>query len=342
MTDLTLPTIAITMGDPAGVGSEVIAGALADPAVHAACRPLVVGDRRVMAAAVQVMGTGAALVRPGEAAGTKTIPVLDLANADPAVVRPGHVSAAAGAAAWAYIRKAVEMALAGEVQAVATAPIHKEAVKLAGIPLPGHTEMFAHLTGTRSYTMMLVDGRLRVAHVSTHVPLRQACDLVTRQRVLEVICLLDEALQALGIPAPRIAVAGLNPHCGEGGLFGDEEQREITPAVVDARALGIRAEGPVSPDTVFAKALGGTYDGVVAMYHDQGHIPMKAQGFRFDADGRLVGLSGVNVTLGLPIIRTSVEHGTAFDQVGQGTANPESMKQAILMAAALCRRRARC
>ncbi|MGE5590485.1 MAG: 4-hydroxythreonine-4-phosphate dehydrogenase PdxA [Bacillota bacterium] len=335
MTESVLPTVAITMGDPAGVGAEVIAGALAHPSVYDACRPLVIGDRRVMENAIRAMGTRATLVGPDELATPSAFPLMDLANVDLNVARPGRVSADAGRAAWEYIQTSVRLARDGWVQAVATAPINKEAIKLAGIPFPGHTEMFGHLTGCDKYTMMLVDGDMRVAHVSTHVSLRRACDLVRRERVLEVIRLLHGAVSKLGIPEPHIAVAGLNPHCGEGGLFGQEEAEEILPAVADARALGIRAEGPIPPDTVFAKAFGGSYDGVVAMYHDQGHIPMKSRGFKFDSTGRLVEISGVNVTLGLPIVRTSVEHGTAFDQAGKGSANPESMRQAILLAAAM-------
>jgi 4-hydroxythreonine-4-phosphate dehydrogenase len=220
--------------------------------------------------------------------------------------------------------------MADEVEAIATAPINKEAMRAAGFPYDGHTELLAHQTGTKAYTMMLASGNFRVFHVSTHVSLRGAIERAKKARVLQVIELAHREIQRLGVAEPRLAVAGLNPHAGEHGLFGDEEVHEIRPAVEDARARGWNVVGPVSPDTVFARAKRGDFDGVVAMYHDQGHIPFKMTEFEL----------GVNVTVGLPIIRTSVDHGTAYDIAGKGVADPKNMVQAIALAADMARRRA--
>jgi 4-hydroxythreonine-4-phosphate dehydrogenase len=228
--------------------------------------------------------------------------------------------------------------MAGEVDAVVTGPIHKESLNLGGHRYSGHTEIFADLTNTSDYAMMLADDDFRVTHVSTHVSLRQACDLVTSKRVLTVILLAYNALQKLGITRPKIGVAGLNPHSGEGGLFGTEEIEEIIPAITKAQAMGISVEGPVPPDTLFAKTRGGQYDMAIAMYHDQGHIAMKTAGFSLDSrTGQWTAVSGVNVTLGLPIIRVSVDHGTAFGKAGKGTANSRSMIQALELAAKFAR-----
>jgi 4-hydroxythreonine-4-phosphate dehydrogenase len=232
----------------------------------------------------------------------------------------------------------IELAQRGAIAATVTAPIHKEALVAAGHKFPGHTEIFAHFTGTSDFTMMLAAGPLRVVHVSTHVSLRQACDAVTRERVLKVIELAHDACRRLGIERPTVGVAGLNPHASDGGLFGDEERLHIIPACEAARATGIDVEGPQPPDTFFAKAVGGAYDICVAMYHDQGHIPVKCQGFKYDAKSRAwTSVNGINVSLGLPIIRTSVDHGTAFDQAGKGTASDASLLDAIEYAARLSR-----
>ena len=218
----------------------------------------------------------------------------------------------------------------GKVDATVTNPLNKEAMNLAGHHFSGHTEIYAHYTGTEHYTMMLAHKDLRVVHVSTHVSLREACDRVKKDRVLEVIRIADKACRDMGIAKPRIGVAGLNPHCGEGGLFGREEIDEIAPAIEAARIAGIDAQGPIPPDTIFSKAIGGWYDIVVAMYHDQGHIPLKVVGFVYDREKQSwSAVEGVNITLGLPIIRTSVDHGTAFDQAGTGKANELSLKNAI-------------
>ncbi|MCR4401570.1 MAG: 4-hydroxythreonine-4-phosphate dehydrogenase PdxA [Firmicutes bacterium] len=336
--DTKLPMIAITMGDPAGIGAEIAVKALECPELHATSRPIIVGDARVVGDAIRFTGSKLEMRRISDIReakfGQSSANVLDLANVDMRSHAYGRVSSDAGRAAFEYIRCAIELAMAGTVDAVVTGPIHKEALNLAGYHYSGHTEIFADLTGAKDYAMMLVDRGMRVVHVTTHVSLRKACDLVKKERVLVVIKLADKAARALGMASPRIGVAGLNPHAGEGGLFGTEEIEEIGPAVQEARALQINVEGPIPPDTLFAKARGGQYDVAVAMYHDQGHIPLKTVGFELDGvTGRWAAVSGVNVTLGLPIIRTSVDHGTAFGKAGKGTANPESMIQAIRLAA---------
>jgi 4-hydroxythreonine-4-phosphate dehydrogenase len=266
--------------------------------------------------------------------------VWDFANVDMATHQYGRVSAMCGKASVEYIEKGIAMAVAKEIDAVVTGPIHKESINQAGCPHPGHTEIFGTLTGTKDYAMMLVGGDLRVVHVSTHVSLRTAIERTKKPRVLTVIRLANRALKALGIAQPKIAVAGLNPHAGEHGLFGDEEIKEIIPAIEDARAEGIVVEGPIAPDTVFGRTRGGLYDIVVCMYHDQGHIPLKTLGFTFDkTTQKWTSVAGVNVTLGLPIIRTSVDHGTAFGKAGKGTAAHDSMLDAIDVAVKLAKGR---
>lgn len=329
------PILAITMGDPAGIGPEITVKALSDPAVYEACRPLVVGDLSVMERVMPIVSDGSITLRPAGSVSQAVfrhgvIDVLDLGTLDGHFLTPGQVSQEAGQAAYLYVERAIRLAQSGEVDATVTNPINKEAINLAGYHYAGHTEIYAHLTGTKNYTMLLAHQSLRVVHVSTHLSLRQACDAVKKERVLDVIRIAHDACRRLGIAAPRIAVAGLNPHSSENGLFGTEEAEEILPAIAAARGLGLDAQGPVPPDTVFCKAMGGVYDIVVSMYHDQGHIPLKLMGFRMDqATGGWTSVSGVNITLGLPIIRTSVDHGTAFDQAYKGTANPTSLREAI-------------
>jgi 4-hydroxythreonine-4-phosphate dehydrogenase len=340
---VTLPTFAITTGDPAGIGPEITAKALVDAGVRKAARAVVIGDARVVAAAARLGGVEVpvrALRTVAEATGAPdVIEVLDLANADPAAFPLGQVSALCGRAAYEYIERGVRLALAREVDGLVTGPINKEALAAAGIRHSGHTEILAELTGTRAYAMLLMGRELRVIHVTTHVALRRVPELVTRERVLRTIRLGHEAMQRFGLASPRIAVCGLNPHAGEGGLFGDEEQTAIRPAIADARAEGIDATGPHPADTLMSRAAGGEFDCVVAMYHDQGHAPVKTLGFRYDDTRKAwTGMSGVNVTVGLPILRVSVDHGTAFDRAGRGTANPESMIEAILVAAEMARR----
>ena len=326
------------MGDPAGIGPEVTAKALALPEIYRTCAPLVVGDAKVMGDAVKIARVDLkvkAVKSVGEADfAYGTIDVYDLENVDITKLAYKQISAMAGKAAFEYIEKVIKLALDKEIDATTTGPIHKEAVNTAGFHYPGHTEIYADLTQSKSYTMMLAYKNFRVAHVSTHVSLRRAVDLVKKDRVLEVIKLAHEGTVRLGVARPKMAVAGLNPHSGEGGLFGDEELEEIIPAISEAKRLGIEADGPVPPDTVYPKAKGGLYDVVVAMYHDQGHIPMKLSGFQWDEDEkRWATISGVNITLGLPIIRTSVEHGVAFEIAGEGGANPDSMIEAVNLAA---------
>ncbi len=343
------PVLGVTMGDPFGNGPEITVKALADPEIFRRCRPLVIGDAAALAyaAAVQKTLSGTDVsVRPVSSAAEAAfapgrIDVLDLGlirredvPGDPDDPKPFGVGACAkgGEAAYRYVEKAIALALAGEVDATVTNALSKEAINLAGHHYSGHTEIYADHTHTSGYAMMLVYGDLRVVHVSTHVSLREACDRVKKARVLDVIRLADAGCRALGVAAPRIAVAGLNPHCGENGLFGREETEEIQPAIDQAVAEGVRIPDgkPTPPDTVFSKALGGWYDVVVAMYHDQGHIPVKVKGFVYDrAESRWESVAGVNITLGLPIIRTSVDHGTAFGHAGSGAADPLSLVNAM-------------
>jgi 4-hydroxythreonine-4-phosphate dehydrogenase len=297
----------------------------------------------VLREAVRLLGAGLAVRSVGcvEEASSPSgaLDVFDLASVPAGELRVGAVSALGGRAAFEAVRAAIELAQAGRIGAIVTGPLNKGSLALAGVPFPGHTEIFAHYTQTPDVTMMLAEGALRVVHVSTHVSLRQACDAVTRERVLKVIELAHEACVRLGVARPRIGVAGLNPHAGEGGLFGDEEVRHIIPAVADAQSRGLCAEGPVPPDTLFAKAAGGAYDVCVAMYHDQGHIPVKLLGFHYDgARGAWSAVNGINVTLGIPLIRVSVDHGTAFDQAGKGTASDASLVHALTYAALLARK----
>ena len=340
------PVLGITMGDPAGIGPEIAAKAPTEPEVRKQARPVVIGDARVMEAARRagrVDERVVALARVSDATfAPERVEVLDLANADPAAFTVGRVSAVCGRAAYEYIERGVRLAQEGAIAGIVTGPVNKEALAAAGVRHSGHTEILAELTGTKAYAMLLMGKELRVIHVTTHVALRRVPELVTRERVLRTIRLGDRAMRDLGLAHPRVAVCGLNPHAGEGGLFGDEEQVAIGPAIGDARAEGIDATGPYPADTLMSRAAGGEFDCVVAMFHDQGHTPVKALGFRYDeAKKAWTGMSGVNVTVGLPILRVSVDHGTAFDRAGTGTANPESMVEAILVAAEMARSRER-
>ncbi|HLJ54643.1 MAG TPA: 4-hydroxythreonine-4-phosphate dehydrogenase PdxA [Chthonomonadaceae bacterium] len=373
------PIIAITMGDPAGIGPEIVLKALARGSEIANCDPVIYGDLAWMQRTAAQLGLesrlrlvtaggpgaveagpagqttdaewrqaaagigpetagGFPLTAGGEnppappvaAASTVAIPVRQATAADLSGLRLGEVSAAAGRAAAECVIAAARAALAGEVDAIVTAPLNKEAIALGGYPYPGHTELLAEVAGTLRYGMLLLSGPLRVVHVSTHVSLREAIERVRADRIADCIALGDRACRDLGIAGPRIAVAGLNPHAGENGLFGTEEAAEIAPAIARSRAAGINASGPYPPDTVFARAANGEFDLVVAMYHDQGHIPVKLHGFD----------TGVNVTIGLPLIRVSVDHGTAFDIAGKGVAREQSLLEAIRVAAQLVGSRA--
>ncbi|MCL2616632.1 MAG: 4-hydroxythreonine-4-phosphate dehydrogenase PdxA [Defluviitaleaceae bacterium] len=323
------------MGDPAGIGPEISVMALASSAVYDICRPVVIGEADIMREALRVTGRGGIAVRAianvSEAEfAYGTIDVLHIGAISLADISPGEISAKTGDAAFRYVEKVIRLAQNGDICATVTNALSKEALNLAGHNYAGHTEIYADLTNTTKYSMLLAHEDIRVVHVSTHVSLRRACDMVTRERVQEVITLADRACKSLGIALPKIAVAGLNPHSGESGMFGTEEIDEIIPAIEYARSQGINAEGPIPPDTVFPKARGGWYDIVVAMYHDQGHIPLKMEGFVYDKHKQAwAAVSGVNITLGLPIIRTSVDHGTAMDQAYKGTASALSLENAI-------------
>lgn len=326
------PIIAITMGDAAGVGPEIVVKALALGEIVALCRPLVVGDLGVLARARQMLGMQLDLYPVTDVDGGRfepgSIDVLDLANVDLARLKVGQVSAMAGKAAVEYVLKAGELALAGEVQGIATAPLNKEAMQLGGYDYIGHTEILADLTKSPRCTTMLISGSLRVVHVTRHIPLRQVADSITKERVLETIQLTAEGLPGMGVVQPRLGVAALNPHGGEGGILGREEIEVIAPAVEAAQALGMDARGPYPADSIFFRAIAGEFDAVVAMYHDQGHIPVKTYDFE----------SSLTVTLGLPIVRTSVDHGTAFDIAWRGLASPQSLIEAIKLAAEMARR----
>lgn len=332
------------MGDPASIGPEIAIKALQDERVRRICRPVVVGDAGLMAYTMEhlewegqihpISHVREALFQPG------IIDVFDMKTVDLRQFAWGQISAMAGHAAFEAVRKVIEMALDGEVDATVTGPINKKSINDAGHHFAGHTEIYAHYTGTAKYGMLLVEDNLKVIHVSTHVSLRQACDLVKKERVLEVIGLLQDGLIRLGEKNLKIGVAGLNPHAGDSGLFGTEDDLEILPAVEEARRLGYDVDGPVPPDTLFAKAATGHYGGVVAMYHDQGHIPFKLNGFKWNAEKkRMDSVKGVNITMGLPIIRTSVDHGTAFEIAGQGIASADAMILAIEAAVQLSKGR---
>lgn len=324
------PVVGVTMGDPAGIGPEVTVKAI--ESIESIARPIVIGDAKCIETAIDIVDSDRVVLRLDHLddvqTDTHSIPVLDLDIVDE--VTYGVVRAEYGRASLEYVERAIELALDGTIDAIVTAPINKQSTKLAGSDHAGHTGLLAEQTDTDAYAMMLIEDDLTVTHVCTHVPLRSVSDIVTTDSVLETIRVTNEALGELGAENPRIAVAGLNPHAGDGGLLGDEDDREIRPAIEQAQNEGIDVEGPASPDTVFVQAAAGDFDCVVAMYHDQGHIPIKMLGF---SSGDAV--SGVNVTIGLPIIRTSVDHGTAFDIAGHGIASEQSMIDAIETAAVL-------
>lgn len=345
------PILGISMGDPFGNGPEITVRALADKSIYDRCKPLVVGDETSMCYAIKVAekvhGIHLELnIVKSPSEGKYTYGFIDLMDlgmvpaesipdtSDLDEPEPFKIGACAigGEASFQYVKKVIELAMAGEVDATITNALSKEAINMAGHHYSGHTEIYADYTGIKKYAMMLAHNDLRVIHVSTHVSLRTACDRVKKERVLECIHLANEACKALGINNPKIGVAGLNPHCGENGMFGTEEIEEIQPAIDSALAEGINIpeKKPTPPDTVFSKALGGWYDMVVVMYHDQGHIPLKVKGFVYNKEeGHWDAVAGINVTLGLPIIRASVDHGTGFGHAGSGHANELSLVNAI-------------
>ena len=333
VTTKTRPILAVTLGDPAGTGPELITKALIDPEVRAVCRPVVVGAANVLEAARAITRSPArirVIDRVGEPIDeADVVSVLDLANVDLARLERGRIDPAAGRAAYESIKRAVECTQAGETQAVVTSALNKAALHAAGYLYDGHTELLAELCGKPKVTMMLVAGRLRVCHVSTHVSLARAIERVRPERILQVVQLAHDGVRQLGVERPHIAVAGLNPHAGEGGLFGTEEIEHIAPAVAEANRRGFHVSGPYAGDTVFFRTLQGEFDCAIAMYHDQGHVAAKMLGI----------WQGVNVTLGLPIIRTSVEHGTDFANAGKGTGDPRSLVQALKLAATMAANR---
>jgi 4-phospho-D-threonate 3-dehydrogenase / 4-phospho-D-erythronate 3-dehydrogenase len=326
---MSLPTIAITMGDAAGIGPEIIMKALAVPGVHSFCCPLVIGDAARLRLAGQRVGSRLqvdSVAGPNAVAfGHGRVACIDL-KLVPADLPFGQVSAVAGEAAFRYIERAVRIVESGAAQAICTAPLSKEALHAAGHKYPGHTELLAALTGTPEVSMMLVAPKLRVIHVTTHIGLLDAIERIDAPLVERVITRAHQTLSRAGIPKPRIGVCGINPHAGENGLFGrGEEAAKIVPAVKSAQSRGWDVRGPLPADTLFFLAARGDYDIVVAMYHDQGHGPIKVLGLE----------AGVNITVGLPVVRTSVDHGTAFDIAGTGVADERSLIEALRQAAEL-------
>ena len=329
------PAIAITMGDPCGIGPEVVVKALADPRVYAACRPLVVGNAYAMEQAVSLTGLPLSIRRaanpddhPADAgANPSVVDVVDIGNLNPEDITVGRLSVPCGKAAMEWVSKAGQLALAGVVDGLATAPLNKEAAALAGYQAIGHMELLQELSGAKTVATMLMAKNLRVVHLTTHRSLRIACDYVKRERILDYLRLTDASFKQWGFASPRIGVAALNPHGSDGGLLGSEEADEIAPAVVQAQNEGINASGPVPADIIFHQAIQGRYDATLCMYHDQGHIPVKVHGFE----------ESITANLGLPFIRTSVDHGTAFDIAGQNVADPTSMLESIRMAVAFAR-----
>ena len=324
---MSSPCIAITMGDPAGIGPEIIVKALGEQKVFDQSCPLVLGDESILSHTIHWMNAPVIIKKitsPNEGEYKpgilNLIPVTELSPDEIAIGRPQRK---AGEAAYRYIEQGVKMAQGESVAALVTAPLSKGALNAAGHPFPGHTELLAAMTGTEDQVMMLAGSRLRVALVTTHLPLRKVPTALTTERIKRTIVITFQWLQEyMGVKDPKLAVAALNPHAGEGGLFGSEEEEIIAPAIKECHQEGITADGPLPPDSLFFHAASGKYDAVVSMYHDQGLIPLKLLHFR----------DAVNITLGLPIIRTSVDHGTAYDIAGQGVADPTSLINAILMA----------
>lgn len=328
-----LPVIGITMGDPAGVGPEIILKSLDNKEIYQQCRLFVIGDAKILDRAQQFVNTNLEVVRINEVEEAAYEPgkvyCLDM-DLVPADLPIGQVSAEAGHAAFEFLKKAIELANEGKIDAICTAPLNKEALHKGGHMYPGHTEILAELTNTTDFSMMLSAPKLKVIHVTTHVGIIDAVKMINPDRVYKVIELAHETLKKAGYETPRIAVCGINPHAGENGLFGyGEEEEKVVPAVEKAVSEGITVVGPLPADTLFFRTVRGDFDIVVAMYHDQGHGPVKVLGL--DA--------GVNITVGLPIIRTSVDHGTAFDIAGKGIADEKSLQEAIRQAIELAPKR---
>ncbi len=329
MTRIDRPTIAVTMGDPAGIGPEIVVKSLATPEIHELCKPVIIGDLKLLkrsAGQLKVDADLKAIAAPGEAEGKSgTIEVIDLANVAAETLKIGAMSAEGGKASIEYIEKAVGYALQGDCEAMVTAPINKKAMRLAGSSHIGHTELIAALSGVKEpLTMFWVRG-LRIFFLTRHLPLEEALRAVKKERILDTAARMDRTLKEARVKDPRIAIAALNPHASDEGLMGEEEAREICPAIEEMRKMGMKVCGPVPADSVFHQALEGRYDAVLSMYHDQGHIAAKTLDF----------YGTVSVTLGLPFIRTSVDHGTAYDIAGRGIVNPKSLKEAAKLAVSL-------
>lgn len=320
------PLLAITMGDPAGIGPEVIVKAFSEPKVLQQCRPFVIGSNIILNNTIKTLGNLAAIniiPSPDKTKGELgKIDVLDLNNQDFNRLELGKISLLAGRASVEWVHQAAKFALSGQIDGLVTGPINKEACQLAGYKDIGHLEILQNLTKTKEVAAMLINKNLRVVHLTTHRPLRAACEWVTKENILNKLKLIDCSFKHWGFPSPRIGVAALNPHAGDGELVGDEEKEEINPAVKAAQLLGMNVQGAIPADTIFNKAIEDKYDVILAMYHDQGHIAAKTNNPQ----------GCVSVTLGLPFVRTSVDHGTAFDIAGKGVAHPENMINAIMVA----------
>lgn len=326
--------VAITMGDPAGVGAEIVVKALSCVDVYRKCIPIVIGDKCALEDALRFCNLPIRLREIRNASEAEglfgQIEYINLNLLSEGQWEYKKNSALCGRASFEYVKAAINMAMGKAVDAIVTAPINKKSLRMAGLEYDGHTEILAEFTHTKNFAMLLASKHMHVIHVSTHCSLSEACRRVKKDRVYEVIKLADRGMRELGYSNPRIVVAGLNPHASEDGLFGQEEEMEIIPAIMQAKSEGYNVEGPLPPDTVFVKCQSGQYDIVVAMYHDQGHIPLKLSGFEYDwVQNKYNAVSGINCTIGLPIIRTSVDHGTAFGKAGEGRANEESMLDAI-------------
>jgi 4-hydroxythreonine-4-phosphate dehydrogenase len=323
------PTVAITMGDPCGIGPEVVVKALSNKEIYDWCIPVVVGNSYSMETAIAMLNSPAKIHLVTDEdnfdSNIALINVIDIGNLDPENITQGKINPACGKAAMEWVTKAGEMAMAGRVNALATAPLNKEAASLAGYESIGHMELLQELTGSKTVATMLIAKNLRVVHLTTHRSLRLACDYVKKDRILDFLKITDQNFKQWGFKNPRIGVAALNPHGSDGGLLGNEEQEEIAPAVKIAQAEGMSVEGPIPADIIFHQAINGDFDAVLCMYHDQGHIPVKVYGFE----------ESITANLGLPFVRTSVDHGTAFDIAGKGIADSLSMVEAIKLASNL-------
>ena len=323
------PLVAITMGDAAGIGAEVIVKALSDSSIYERCNSFVIGNSEALSEAVKLASSNASVRVVDSISNLEAIngiiDVFDMNNLDFSEVKYGELSTKCGRASVEWILKAGEMASAGKIQAICTAPINKEACDLAGYADIGHMEIFQKQTNSKQVATMLMSGQLRVVHLTTHRSLRVACDYVTEKNVLEKIQLTDEYFKKWGFEKPRIGVSALNPHASDGGLLGDEESEQILPAVVKAKGMGITVNGPIPADTIFNQNIDGHYDVCIAMYHDQGHIPIKVHDWK----------KSVSINLGLPFVRTSVDHGTAFDISGKGIADHISMMESIKVAVSI-------